>query len=92
MDDFLTKPIKFQVLIEKLSNFGFDLKREEAAGVAHEINNPLAIIAGSLSLLTRFKDNPEKFAAKVAAMQKATSRIEKIVKGLSITVPNTPSA
>ena len=61
----------------KLASLG-----EMSAGIAHEINNPLAIIAASLSLLRKFKDVPEKFDSKLEAVTKAAARIEKIVKGL----------
>ena len=55
---------------------------EMAAGIAHEINNPLAIVAGSAGQLNRFKSNPEKFASKIEAIQKASGRISKIIGGL----------
>lgn len=61
----------------KLASLG-----EMAAGIAHEINNPLAIISGSLPLLVKSRENEEKFLAKVDAIEKSTIRIEKIVKGL----------
>lgn len=53
-----------------------------SAGVAHEINNPLAIIAGSLPLLSRFRETPERFNAKVISIERAVERIAKIVNGL----------
>ena len=49
-----------------------------SAGIAHEINDPLAIIAGSIGLLSKFKDNPEKLAAKVAAIEKSCDRIARM--------------
>ena len=55
---------------------------EISAGVAHEINNPLAVVSGSLPLLSKFKDDPNKWNKKIEAMEKATQRIEKIVRGL----------
>lgn len=55
---------------------------EMSAGIAHEINNPLAIISGSAGQLAQFAGNPEKFAIKIEAINKATSRIAKIVSGL----------
>lgn len=61
----------------KLASLG-----EMSAGIAHEINNPLAIITGSLSVLTKFKDNPSKIAAGIEKIMAASFRIEKIVKGL----------
>ncbi len=61
----------------KLASLG-----EMSAGLAHEINNPLAIIDGGLSLLSRFKDDPEKFAAKLEGIKKATHRIARIVLSL----------
>jgi PAS domain S-box-containing protein len=55
---------------------------EMSAGIAHEINNPLAIISGSVGLLGRFVNNPEKFARNIEAMERACARIAKIVGGL----------
>lgn len=55
---------------------------EMSAGVAHEINNPLAIIAGTTMTLDKYRNDPEKFETKVDAIIKAAGRIEKIVKGL----------
>ncbi len=61
----------------KLASLG-----EMSAGIAHEINNPLAIITGGLSVLTKFRESPEKFDAKVEMVRKSAHRIEKIVNGL----------
>ena len=55
---------------------------EMAAGVAHEINNPLAIIVGSVSLLAKSANDPLKFSAKLTAIKKSCDRISKIVKSL----------
>jgi PAS domain S-box-containing protein len=61
----------------KLASLG-----EMSAGIAHEVNNPLAIIAGSAELLEKFKDKPEKFNAKVDSIIKSCVRISKILNGL----------
>lgn len=61
----------------KLASLG-----EMSAGIAHEINNPLAVIAGNLPLISKYRDQPEKLETKVAAMNRAVVRIEKIVHGL----------
>lgn len=55
---------------------------EMSAGIAHEINNPLALISGTLALLNKYKDDPEKFQNKLLVIKKANERIAKIVKGL----------
>ncbi len=55
---------------------------EMSAGVAHEINNPLAIIAGNIGLLRKYREDPEKFESKLQAVEKSTERIAKIVRGL----------
>lgn len=61
----------------KLASLG-----EMSAGLAHEINNPLAIIEGSLSLLPRFLNNTEKLNARIETMKRSCDRIAKIVYGL----------
>jgi PAS domain S-box-containing protein len=61
----------------KLASLG-----ELSAGVAHEINNPLAIISASMSVLESYRMEPEKFAAKVAMVRRSVDRISKIVSGL----------
>jgi len=55
---------------------------EISAGIAHEINNPLAIISGSINLLTKYIDQPEKFASSVSSINKSCQRIAKIVMSL----------
>ncbi len=65
------------MLNAKLASLG-----EMSAGIAHEINNPLAIIAGGLPMLTEFIDKPEMFVLKMNSIEKAILRITKIVKGL----------
>ena len=80
-----TRRLEADVLLErtkaihsaKLASLG-----EMSANIAHEINNPLGIIAGNIKLLKKFKDNPEKFEEKLVSAEKACHRIEKIVKGL----------
>lgn len=55
---------------------------EMSAGIAHEINNPLAVIAGGLQLLKRNRSDETKFDSRLESLSKATLRIEKIVRGL----------
>ena len=62
----------------KLASLG-----EMSAGVAHEINNPLAIVMQQMESLERHASDPIKLQSKIRMMQNAVSRIEKIVGGLS---------
>jgi signal transduction histidine kinase len=55
---------------------------EMSAGVAHEINNPLAIIAGTTTILEKFRTDTNKFNSKIDTIQRAVFRISKIVSGL----------
>ncbi len=61
----------------KLASLG-----EMSAGIAHEVNNPLAIIAGSAELLAKFIDRPDKFHAKIDSILRSCARISKILNGL----------
>ncbi len=65
------------VQTSKLASLG-----EMAAGIAHEINNPLAIISGSVGLLKKYIDQPEKLTSKIESIEKSSDRISKIVTGL----------
>ncbi len=55
---------------------------EMASGIAHEINNPLAIIMGYVSLMEDEINNPEKIQNGIRKIGKTVFRIEKIIKGL----------
>ncbi len=61
----------------KLASLG-----EMSAGIAHEINNPLAVIIGNINLLKGSVSNPEKLDAKIGSIKRSAERIAKIVKGL----------
>ncbi|HRK01608.1 MAG TPA: ATP-binding protein [Oligoflexia bacterium] len=61
----------------KLASLG-----EMSAGIAHEINNPLAIIAGASNALPKFLNDPEKIKEKLVTIDRAVRRIAKIVKSL----------
>jgi signal transduction histidine kinase len=61
----------------KLASLG-----EMSAGLAHEINNPLTIISGTIGLLKKYRDDPEKFENKISSIEKSCQRISRIVMGL----------
>ena len=61
----------------KLASLG-----EMSAGIAHEINNPLAIISGMFKLLPESLNDSEKLNSRLQAIDKSIHRISKIVQGL----------
>lgn len=61
----------------KLASLG-----EMSAGIAHEINNPLAIIDGNVRSLKRHRDDPEVVTTKLDSIARSVDRISRIVSGL----------
>lgn len=61
----------------KLASLG-----EMSAGIAHEINNPLAVIVAAAAQMEKNRENVEKFNEKIQLLQRSAHRIEKIVTGL----------
>ena len=63
-----------------------------ASGVAHEINNPLAIIAGQADILGRLLDkhrvDEDRLRKSANAILRSSYRISSIVKSLQILAPN----
>lgn len=55
---------------------------EMSAGIAHEVNNPLAIIMGHTDQLLKYANQPEKLNTKIEAIKKSCERISKIINGL----------
>ncbi len=55
---------------------------ELAAGIAHEVNNPLTVIQGMTALINRLSNDPEKIRERLATIDKAVGRIAKIINGL----------
>jgi two-component system NtrC family sensor kinase len=53
-----------------------------AAGVAHEINNPLTAVLTFTHLILRRKDTPEEIRQDLETIALETDRVRKIVKGL----------
>jgi|GEM_PF-716682 len=53
-----------------------------SAGVAHEINTPLATGRAALGMLEKLRQNEQKFSEKIVFVQRSMDRITKIVDGL----------
>lgn len=54
-----------------------------AGGIAHEVNNPLATILGSIHMLKQIKNpDPEKLAKILDRVERNAERIAKIIKAL----------
>ncbi len=71
-----------QERLKSLQNSKLAALGEMSAGIAHEINNPLTIIAGSIELIPQFLNNPEKLHSKIENIKKSCERIAKIVGAL----------
>jgi signal transduction histidine kinase len=78
-----------QARIMALHNSRLLMLGEMAGGVAHEINNPLAIIQMRIEVLARklAMPNPpaiDEIATQISSIEKACARIQRIVRGLSL--------
>lgn len=77
LEEQLEKKRMIAIQHSKLATLG-----EMSAGVAHEINNPLAILSGTIALMKKLKEEPEKIELKLEIMTRAVERVSKIVQGL----------
>ncbi len=81
--DITSRKLAEQLLLQssKMASLG-----EMASGIAHEINNPLAIIVGITNRIRRmFSENtykPEDILIEVEKIKSTSLRISKIIKGL----------
>ncbi len=80
-DDLVREQQAKVILNSKMASLG-----EMAAGIAHEINNPLQVISGKANLLQRACDrglmDAEQFKTSLQKIESTANRIAKIVKGL----------
>ena len=68
--------------LKNIHNFKLASMGEMAAGVAHEINNPLSIISAAAQLMAKFINQPDKLTAYIDEVLKSTHRISRIVLSL----------
>lgn len=80
-EEFLKKQTMMMIQSAKMSTLG-----EMASGIAHEINNPLTIIQGTIHLVKKMiagpDYNPDMVLEKLDRVETTTVRISKIIKGL----------
>lgn len=87
IQDLKTREIENNINLAKLEHSSkMAALGEMSSGLAHEINNPLAIISGRIQMLkkqsTSTNIDMELFTKSVDLIEKTTFRIAKIVKGL----------
>ena len=73
----LTETHRQLVAAEKLSTIG-----TIAAGMAHELNNPLAGLRNCVRRIRREPHNREQLLRYLAAMEESADRMQRVVKGL----------
>jgi C4-dicarboxylate-specific signal transduction histidine kinase len=83
-DDLNSKKTTKEITDHDVSIVSSHLVRtgDMAANLAHDINNPLTVILGHCSRLTRLTENPEKLKSSVGAVERASGKIQAIVKNL----------
>ncbi len=83
IDDQKTAELKYNLERQKsIHNSKLTALGELSASIAHEINNPLAIIQGSAFLLSNNDSNSEAMASKLQDINKSCDRISRIVHSL----------